>query len=148
MKIVAAIARSLLGLIDLVFGSNMFLNFVPQPPPGTGSRGPGAAGEFSGLLLSTHYVYAVGAVMVVSAILLLANRFVGLALVLLAPVVVNILLFHILMMPSTIGLGLFLTQLWLLVAYRVRRAFQKGCSRRALRAEPLPGARRAAAHYN
>jgi hypothetical protein len=69
-------------------------------------------------------MYAVGAVMVVSAILLLANRFVGLALVLLGPVLVNILLFHILMMPSTIGLGLFATLLWLLVAYRVRRAFE------------------------
>jgi putative oxidoreductase len=119
MKIAAAIARYLLGLIFLVFGSNTFLNFIPQPP-----APPGAAGEFSGLLLSTHYMYAVGAVMVVSAILLLVNRFVGLALVLLGPVLVNILLFHILMMPSTIGLGAFATLLWLLVAYRVRRAFE------------------------
>ena len=37
---------------------------------------------------------------------------------------VNILLFHILMMPSTIGPGLFATLLWLLVAYRVRGAFE------------------------
>ena len=100
MTIVALITRSLLDLIDLVSGSNMFLNFLPQPP-----RGPGAAGGFSGRLLSTHYVYAGGAVMVVSAIVLLANRLVGLALVLLALVLVNILLFDILMMPSTIGLG-------------------------------------------
>ena len=70
MKIAAAIARYLLGLIFLVFGSNTFLNFIPQPP-----APPGAAGEFSGLLLSTHYMYAVGAVMVASAILFLVNRF-------------------------------------------------------------------------
>ena len=98
----------------------MFLSFLPQPSPP-----PGAAGESSGLLLTTHYVYAVGAVMVVSAISLLANRFVGLGLVLLAQVLVNILLFQILMMPSTIGLGPFATLLWLLVAYRVRRAFER-----------------------
>jgi putative oxidoreductase len=144
MKIVAAIARYLPGLIFLVFGSNMFLNFLPQPPPP-----PGAAGEFSGLLLTTHYVYAVGAVMVVSAILLLANRFVGLALVLLAPVLVNILLFHILMMPSTIRLGLFLTLLWLLVAYRVRRAFEGLFEARFEGLSRCPAcARGRAAHYN
>ena len=118
MKIVTAIARYLLGAIFLIFGSNSFLNFIPQPPPP-----PGAAGEFSGLLVSTHYVYAVGFVMGVSAILLLFNRYVPLGLVLLGPVIVNILLFHILMMPSTIALALVVTLLWLVVAYRVRAAF-------------------------
>ena len=118
MKIVAAIARYLLGLIFLVFGSNTFLNFIPQPPPP-----PGAAGEFSGLLQSTHYMYAVGAVMVVSAILLLANRFVPLALTLLAPVIVNIICFHALMAPAGLPMALFVAVLWGLVAYGVRSAF-------------------------
>jgi hypothetical protein len=60
---------------------------------------------------------------VISAVLLLANQFVPLALVLLGPVLVNVLLFHILMQPKAIGLGGFGTLLWLLVAYRVRGAF-------------------------
>ena len=51
------------------------------------------------------------------------GRFIPLALVLLGPVLVNILLFHILMAPKGIGMGLFATLLWLLVAYRVRSAF-------------------------
>ena len=118
MKIVAMIARYLLGLLFLVFGSNMFLNFIPSPPPP-----PGIAGQFSQLLLSTHYMYAVGAVMGVSGILLLFNRYVPLGLTLLGPVLGNILLFHILMMPNGIWMGLFATILWLLVAYRVRDAF-------------------------
>jgi hypothetical protein len=118
MKIVVVIARSLLGLMFLVFGLNMFLNFIPAPPPP-----PGVAGQFSQLLLTTHYMYAVGAVMGVSGILLLFNRYVPLGLTLLGPVLVNILLFHILMMPSTIWMGLFATVLWLLVAYRVRAEF-------------------------
>ncbi|HEY1901009.1 MAG TPA: hypothetical protein VGG56_01160 [Terracidiphilus sp.] len=118
MKIVTAVARYLLGLMFLVLGLNSFFNFLPQPP-----LPPGHAGEFLSLLMTTHYVYAVGAVMVISAILLLVNQFVVLALVLLGPVLVNVLLYHVLMQPKTIGLGVFATLLWLLVAYRVRGAF-------------------------
>ena len=36
MKIASIIARSLLGLIFVVFGSNMFLHFIPMPPPPEG----------------------------------------------------------------------------------------------------------------
>ena len=119
MKIAATIARYLLGLMFLVFGSNMFLHFIPMGP-----MPPGIAGQFSAALFASHYFYVVGAIMVVSAILFLVNRFVPLALVLLGPVLVNILLFHILMAPKGIGMGLFATLLWLLVAYRVRSAFR------------------------
>jgi len=65
----------------------------------------------------------VGAIMVVSGILFLVNRYVPLALVLLAPVLVNILLFHILMQPKGVAMGALATVLWFLVAYRVRSAF-------------------------
>jgi len=118
MKIAATIARYLLGLMFLIFGSNMFLNFIPMGP-----MPAGLAGQFSAALFAAHYFYVVGAVMVVSAILFLVNRYVPLALVLLGPVLFNILLFHILMAPKGIGMGLFATLLWLLVAYRVRSAF-------------------------
>lgn len=118
MKIAATVARLLLGLMFLVFGSNMFLHFLPQ-----GAPPPGLAGEFAGLLFRSHFFYAVGAVMVFSAVLFLANRFVPLALVLLGPVLVNILLFHLLMAPASIGMGLFATVLWLLVFWRERAAF-------------------------
>lgn len=118
MKIAAMVARLLLGLMFLVFGANMFLNFIPQ-----GAPHPGLAGEFTAALLKAHYFYAVGAVMVFSAVLFLANRFVALGLVLLGPVLVNILLFHILMAPASIGMGLFATLLWLIVFWRERAAF-------------------------
>lgn len=74
-------------------------------------------------MFSTHYFYFVGGVMVVSGVLLLVGRFVPLALVLLGPVLVNILIFHIVMAPKSIGMGLFATFLWLLVAYQARSAF-------------------------
>lgn len=118
MKIVAAIARYLLGLMFLLFGSNSFLQFIPSGPPQ-----PGNAGIFAKVLMDTHYFYAVGAVMVISAVLFLINRYVALGLTLLAPVLVNILLFHICMAPSSIWMGVFATLLWFLVFWRHRAAF-------------------------
>jgi len=118
MKIVVMIARLLLGLMFLVFGLNDFLHFIPMGP-----MPPGTAGEFAALLMATHYMNVVGMIMVVSGILFLVNRYVPLALVLLAPVLVNILLFHILMQPKGVALGALATILWILVAYRARSAF-------------------------
>jgi predicted cobalt transporter CbtA len=120
MKIVGAIARYLLGLMFLVFGSNMFLNFIPM-----GKLPPGLAGQFTADLFAAHYFYVVGAIMVISAILLLVNRYVGLGLTLLGPVLFNILVFHILMQPGGIGPGAFATLLWFLVAWQHRSVFAR-----------------------
>jgi hypothetical protein len=46
---------------------------------------PGLAGQFTAALIAAHYFYVVGAIMVISGILLLVNRFVGLGLTLLGP---------------------------------------------------------------
>ncbi|MGO9086313.1 MAG: hypothetical protein ACLQBK_13890 [Candidatus Sulfotelmatobacter sp.] len=118
MKILGAIARYLLGLMFLVLGLNMFLNFIPAGPSPKGQ-----AGVFFGVLFATHYMYAVGAVMVASGILFLLNRFVALGLTLLGPVLANILLFHLFMLPKAIGMGIFATLLWTLVAWQHKAAF-------------------------
>ena len=120
MKIAAMVARYLLGLMFLVFGANMFLHFIPMGP-----MPAGLAGQFSAALFAAHYFYVVGAIMVISAILFLVNRFVGLGLTLLGPVLFNILLFHLLMAPASIGMGAFATLLWLLVAWQHRRVFER-----------------------
>ena len=120
MKIVTMIARIMLGLMFLVFGSNMYLNFIPM-----GQMPAGVAGQFTAALFAAHYFYVVGAIMVVSGILFLVNRFVGLGLTLLAPVLFNILTFHLLMNPSGIGMGAFATLLWLLVAWEHRIVFER-----------------------
>ena len=116
MKIVTMIARYLLGLIFLVFGLTNYLGFLPMPTPAyRGGR------TVLHVLVSTHYIYFVGVFEVVSAILLLVNRYVPLALMLLAPVIFNIALFHTLMAPSGLPLAsVVVIVLWLLVAYRVR----------------------------
>jgi hypothetical protein len=120
MKIVAMIARYLLGLMFLVFGSNMFLHFIPMGP-----MPAGLAEQFTAALFAAHYFYVVGAIMVVSGILFLVNRFVGLGLTLLGPVLFNILVYHLLMDPSGIGMGAFATLLWLLVGWEHRIVFER-----------------------
>ena len=117
MKITIVIARFLLGLIFLVFGLNGFLHFIPSPPPS------GIAGQFAGALFASNYLVVVFLLQIVSAILLLFNRYVPLALTLLAPIIVNILLFHILMAPSGLPLAIVVTVLWIVVFLSVRSAF-------------------------
>ena len=118
MKIATVIARFLLGLIFLVFGLNGFLHFIPMSAPSSGT-----AGQFVGALLVSNYLVVVFFFQLISAVLLLINRYVPLALTLLAPIIVNILLFHILMAPSGLLLAIVVTVLWIVVFLSVRSAF-------------------------
>jgi putative oxidoreductase len=117
MKITSVIARFLLGLIFLVFGLNGFFHFIPMPPP------TGVAGQFMGALFVSQYLVVVFALQLIGAVLLLTNRYVPLALAILAPIIFNIWLFHLLMAPSGLPLALVATTLWILVFLGVRSAF-------------------------
>ena len=125
MKKIVLGARVLLGLTFLVFGLNGFLQFIKQPPP------TGVALQFLGALISSHEIAVVMVLQVIGGVLLLANRFVPLALVLLAPIVVNIVLFHAFMAPSGLPIAVFTAGLWVLAASGVREAF-----RALLKAQP------------
>ena len=118
MKIVVLIARLLLGLTFVVFGLNGFLNFLSMGPMPSG-----LAGQFIGALFQSHYYYVVAGLQVIGGVLLLANRFVPLALVLLGPIIVNILLYHVFLNPAGIALAIFVTILWLIVFYGHRQYF-------------------------
>ena len=118
MKIVVLIARLLLGLIFLVFGLNGFLNFLSMGPMPTG-----LAGQFIGALIMSHYFWVVAALQIVGGVLLLVNRFVPLALVLLGPVIVNILLYHLFLNPGGAVVAVFVTVLWFIVFYAKRQYF-------------------------
>ncbi len=117
MKIVVIISRLLLGVLFLVFGLNGFLHFIHMASP------TGIAGQYLGVLFVSHYLVAVFSVQLIAGVLLLANRFVALALILLGPVIVNILLFHSLMAPEGLPLALFATLLWVIVFCGAYRAF-------------------------
>jgi len=117
MKITYVIARLPLGFIFLLFGLNGFLNFLHMPPPS------GVAAQFLGALFVSKFLLVVFLLQLIPAVLLLINRYVPLALTLLAPVIVNILLFHILMAPTGLPLALVVVVLWILVFLSVRSAF-------------------------
>jgi|SRR5580698_6696039 putative oxidoreductase len=119
MRIVTIVARVLLGLIFFVFGLNGFLQFIPVPP-----GMPPNVVAFTSLLMSTHYIYLTAGVQVLCGALLLIDRYVPLALVALAAMIVNILTFHITMMPQTlVPMPLLVVILWFLVAWPLRANF-------------------------
>src|SRR5438128_7235347 len=117
MRTASVIARYLAGVIFLVMGLNGFLHFIPFPPP------PGVAGQFMGALYVSHYLWVIFAFQVVAGVLLLVNRYVPLAVAVLAPVIVNILTFHALLAPSGLPLALFVALLWAAIFSDVRPAF-------------------------
>ena len=118
MKIVTIIARVLLGLIFVVFGLNIFLLFIPMPPPP-----PTLVGDFSKALFLSHYLHVVGALQVIGGALLLLGRFVPLGLTMLGPVIVNIDLVHILMDPSGLPMAALISILAIFLVWRYREAF-------------------------
>ncbi len=113
-----AVARVLLGLVFFVFGLNGFLGFIPQPPM------PDKAGAFMGALAATGYMFPlIKSVEVVGGALLLSNRFVPLALAVLAPNVVNIVLFHAVLAPGGLPVAIFVLVLELFGAWSNRDAY-------------------------
>jgi uncharacterized membrane protein YphA (DoxX/SURF4 family) len=117
MKIASTISRYLLGFIFTVFGLNGFLQFIKQPPP------TGYALQFFMALVMSHEIAVVMILQIVGGILLLSNRFVPLALVILGPVIVNIFLFHAFMAPSGLPMAFIVSVLWVFTAWKVRGAF-------------------------
>ena len=118
MKIIVLIARVLLGLVFLVFGLNGFLNFLSLGPMPSG-----LAGQFMGALFASHYYWVIAALQVVGGVLLLVNRFVPLALVLLGPVIVNILCYHVFLNHLGAPPAIVVTVLWFIVFYWNRQHF-------------------------
>ena len=118
MKIVALIARILLGLVFFAFGLIAFLPFVPKGPLPTG-----LAGQFVTALIQSHYGLVVSALQIVGGALLLVNRYVPLGLTILGPIIVNIFLYHLLLFHTGVGIAAVVVILWCIVAFYHRQAF-------------------------
>jgi putative oxidoreductase len=116
MKIAVLIARILLGLIFVFFGLNAFFNFLHAPMP------TGLAGQFIGALYTSHFYVVPFGFQLIGGLLLLSGRFIPLALVILAPILVNILTFHLTMAPGILP-GLVCTVLWFIIFAGHRSSF-------------------------
>ena len=120
-SVLYTIARVLLGLIFVVVGANGFLLFIPPPPP---SSMPAVVVQWNGAMFITHYVWMTSGFQVLAGLLLLLNRYVLVALIIIAGVLVNILTFHITMWPQTLfPLPIITLILWLLTCWPLRERF-------------------------
>ena len=119
-RFLPATGRILLGLPMVIFGLNAFLNFIPPPPNGIA---PGAQ-AFSVALLNTGYMMPlIGLTQLLTGLMLVSNRFVPLALVLLAPFFVNSILFHVFLEHTGLPMALIFLALELSLAWHYRRAY-------------------------
>lgn len=116
MKCIVAISRILLGLVFIVFGLNGFLNWIPTPPLS------GVAAQFMGAIFSSRFYTVVFLSQIIGGLLLLANRYVPLGLLILGPVIVNIISFHIFMSTTNLPVALVVAALWFIVFWRGRSA--------------------------
>jgi hypothetical protein len=115
------VARVLMGLMFFVFGLNGFLHFIPQPKD---PMPDAAVALFQGLMKSGYMMPLISGTQVLVGALLLANRFVPLALALIAPVIVNIVAFHACVQPTGFVMAGVVLVLELYLAWAYRRAFQ------------------------
>jgi putative oxidoreductase len=118
MRIASIVSRYPSGLMFTVFGLNGFLHFIHQGPPPSP-----IAIRFLTAMSVAHYMTVVFLVELAGGVLLLSGRFVPLAIAILAPVIVNILNYHITMDPGGIGPGVLATILWLFLCIRFRSSF-------------------------
>ena len=118
MKIAVIIARILLGLPFLIFGLNDFFHFSPMQPI------PGDAGVLVTIMYTHGWLVFHGLLYVIAGVLLVVGRYVPVALVILGPIIVNILVFHLTLQPAGIGPGLVCTALELFLIYAYWPAFR------------------------
>ena len=100
-KLILAL-RILLGVLLIVFGSNKFIGFLPNFEFANPE-----AGVLFGALANSYILKTVGLIEVLVGLLLVSKKFVPFALVLMAPISVNIILFHGTLDPANIGPGAF-----------------------------------------
>ena len=109
-----------MGLGFLVFGLNGFFHFIPQPKD---AMPPGAMDFFGALVKTGYMIPLIFATQTLAGALLLVNCFVPLALALIAPVIVNIVLFHVYLAPTGYAPAIIVVALELYLAWAYRKSF-------------------------
>lgn len=125
MNKVKMIARYLFGALWIIFSLNFFFHFLPQPPP------PDIAMKFLGGLMANPVFFPfMKTIELIGGILLVANIAVPLSLVLLAPITVNIVLFHGMLAPQGLPVALLMLVIHLFLGFAYfdsfRPLFKKG----------------------
>jgi uncharacterized membrane protein YphA (DoxX/SURF4 family) len=118
-------SRLLLGLIFFTFGLNKFLHFIPM-----GTPSPDEAAAFGGMMAMQYLFPFIALTEISTGFFLLINRFSSLAAVIAMPVSLNIVLFHLVLGPSGLPLGLAVLLSNFLILWTQRSRFQQVLSSR------------------
>ncbi|MGA7158003.1 MAG: DoxX family membrane protein [Acidobacteriaceae bacterium] len=120
MKYLYLVCRILLGLIFIVFGANAMHQFMPAPPIPAGSP----MAQFMAVMGPSGWMHHVGFFELLGGLLVLIGGTAPLGLCILGPILVNILIFHILIMGGHgIGAGIVATILEIILLYAYRSNF-------------------------
>lgn len=119
MKIAAVVCRTFLGLVFSIVPLIVVFMFGPNPPPAP----PGLPFAFQHVYYASHWALFVDAVEFAGGVLLLTNRFVPLALTLLAAVIFNITVYHAMIQPNGLPFALVLIACWTVAALPYRSSF-------------------------
>ena len=121
MKIAILISRVLLGIGFIIFGLNILHPFLTSPPPPEGSL----AAQFVAVMVPSHWITFVGVLQLLGGLLLVIGRTAPLGLVVLGPILVNILAFHIFLQGGQgIAPGLVFSALEIFLIYAYRSHFR------------------------
>jgi hypothetical protein len=118
MKRLPLILKILLGLVYVVFGLNYFLHFIPVPPMS------GLSAQVMGVLAGSGWMTIVKVLEIALGAMLLANFYAPLALVLLAPITVNIVVFHALIHPEGLPMGIVLLIIHVILLFLHKSYYQ------------------------
>lgn len=124
MKHLPNLAGALLGLLFVTFGLNFFLQFIPMPADPSPETAPHKL--FMAALYPTGYLTFVKVLEILGGLLVALPKTRNVGLLILGPIVVNILSFHIFL---TRGAGLFeppvllISALSLFLLFSERKAF-------------------------
>lgn len=102
MKIAVLVARILLGLIYLVFGLNFFLHFIPMQVPAMTEKATAFQG---GLYGSGYFFQYMKVIEILGGLFLLLNRYTAFFILILFPISLNIFLFHTILAPAGVPMG-------------------------------------------
>jgi uncharacterized membrane protein YphA (DoxX/SURF4 family) len=113
------IVRILLGLILIVFGANKIYSFIPLPQP------PQQAADFMASLADTGYILTLVAIFeIIIGFLLICRIWVPFVLLLLVPLSLNILLFHLFLDIPAISTALLVVALNGILIYKHRLKYK------------------------
>jgi putative oxidoreductase len=121
MKMSTLISRVLLGTGFIIFELNILHPFLNAPPPPAGS----VTAQFAAVMVPSHWMTLIGAVQLLGGLLVLAGRTAPLGLVLLGPILINILAFHVFIQGGQgIAPGLVFSALEIFLIYAYRSSFR------------------------